>query len=56
MPEAHTPEARHVTDSLAPSQPAHAPMTPEQARAFDHGESAYEAAHMQASGQRPPQR
>jgi hypothetical protein len=31
-------------------------MTPEQARAFDHAESEYEVSHMQASGQRPPQR
>ena len=54
MPEAHTPEAQHTSDALARTQRTHAPMTPEQAGAFDHAESDYEASHMQASGQRPP--
>ena len=50
MPEAHVPEAQHTSDALATSHPTHAPMTPEQARVFDHAESDYEACHMQRRG------
>lgn len=41
-----------MESALAQSRPTHAPMTPEEARSFDHSENNYEASHMQPSGQR----